>query len=189
MASLQDDTELLKAIRQQIIRYNATRDMNDRERAAFLGLPEGCRIRENAKILAQDKFKCGKFVWIGEGAILDAQGGLSVGDYTQIGLYVMVWSHSSHKQALKSETCKSRNSIVYKPTNIGKNCFIAGPSVIASGVNIGDKTVIAPCSFVDKDLSEGTLYSNNQRYLQMQKEIAGLKEELEKLRDLISSKR
>jgi hypothetical protein len=90
--------------RKQILTYHASATMTDRERAKFLGLPGGCRIREGAKILCPEKFKCGHYVWIGEGAMLDAQGGLAFGDYTQIGLNVMVWSHSSIKQALKGET-------------------------------------------------------------------------------------
>jgi UDP-3-O-[3-hydroxymyristoyl] glucosamine N-acyltransferase len=81
--------------------------MNDQERVAWLGLPKGCRIRENAKIVAPEKLRLGEHVWIGEGAILDAQGGLSIGDYTQIGLSVMVWSHSSHRQARRGETATS----------------------------------------------------------------------------------
>ena len=86
----EQEPEDLEHIRSEILRYRSTFLMNDRERAHFLGLPEGCRIRENAKILHPDLFKCGTDVWIGEGAILDAQGGLEVGDNTQIGLSVMV---------------------------------------------------------------------------------------------------
>ena len=184
MNFFQDDTDLLKEIRKQILIYNATKNMNDRERAVFLGLPEGCRIRENAKILRQDKFKCGKYVWIGEGAVLDAQGGLEIGDYTQVGLYVMIWTHTTYKQALRSETCKSGESIIYKPTSIGKNCFIAGPSVIAPGVNIGDKSIIAPCSFVDKDLAAGTMFNNDQRYSELQKQVSKLAQDIEKIKIL-----
>ena len=101
-----------EALRNQILTYHMTDVLTDRERARLLGLPEGCRIRERAKILARERLSIGHHVWIGEGAILDAQGGLSIGDYTQIGLNVMVWSHTSHKQALASQTCISREGIV-----------------------------------------------------------------------------
>lgn len=93
-----DEDEHLRTIRRQILTYRATELMNDRERAAWLGLPNGCRIRENAKIIAPENLTLGEHVWIGEGAILDAQGGLAIGDHTQMGLNVMVWSHSSHRQ-------------------------------------------------------------------------------------------
>ena len=163
------------ALRNQILTYKLSEFMTDRERAQLLGLPEGCRIREHAKILAPEKFKCGHHVWIGEGAILDAQGGLEIGNYTQVGLSVMVWTHSSHNQALQSQTCFSREGITYKPTKIGNNCFIAGPSVIGAGVTIGDRVIISPLSFVDRDLPDGTVYSNNRFRKQQDKNFEELK--------------
>ena len=47
-------------IRKQILDYNATELMSDTERAAYFGLPEGCRMRERAKIISPDKLKIGK---------------------------------------------------------------------------------------------------------------------------------
>ena len=62
----------LESIKQEIKRYADSFGMLDSERAQHLGLPEGCRIRENAKILSQEKLTIGESCWIGEGAILDA---------------------------------------------------------------------------------------------------------------------
>jgi acetyltransferase-like isoleucine patch superfamily enzyme len=148
------------SLRAQILTYLATSAMTDSERAAVLGLPSGCRIREGAKILAPEKFQCGENVWIGEGAILDAQGGLSIGDFTQIGLNVFVWSHTSHWQALRGETGITRDRITYTPTRIGKRCFIAGPSVIMPGVTIGDRVIVPPMSVVSEDLADNVVYHN-----------------------------
>lgn len=163
------------ALRSQILGYAATSLMTDRERAKFLGLPEGCRIREHAKILCPEKFKCGRNVWVGEGAVLDAQGGLSIGDETQIGLNVMVWSHSSHAQALNGETGSSRERIVYKPTCIGSNCFIAGPAVILPGITIGNGVLIPPMSVVSEDLPDGAIFKDSRR------EIKKLRNQVENL--------
>ncbi|MBV1691281.1 acyltransferase [Novosphingobium sp. G106] len=166
------------AIREQILRYHATELMTDRERAAFLGLPEGCRIRERAKILAPEKFVCGKNVWIGEGAVLDAQGGLTVGDSTQIGLGVMVWTHTSHLQAIRGETGTSRKGIAYMPTHIGKNCFISGPSVISAGVTIGDGAVISPMTFVDRDVAPREVVSGPLSLKKLERRIDELERRL-----------
>ena len=67
--------------------------MTDDKRAELLGLPEGRQIRENAKIISIEHSKCGKCVWIGEGAVLDASGGLEIGDHTSIGLYCLIWTY------------------------------------------------------------------------------------------------
>jgi len=162
-------------LRQQILTYVASELMTDSERARLLGLPEGCRIRERAKIICPERFQCGKQVWIGEGAILDAQGGLSVGDFTQIGLNVMVWSHTSHFQALRGETGLSREDIIYTPTSIGERCFIAGPSVIMPGVSIGNSVFIPPMSVVKESLPDGTVFQDDQR------EISRLKLKIENI--------
>lgn len=162
------------ALRAQILQYHATELMTDRERAVFLGLPDGCRIRERAKILAPEKLVLGNNVWIGEGAVLDAQGGLSIGDSSQIGLGVMIWSHSSHLQAIRGETTTSRESIVYKETRIGKNCFIAGPSVVAAGVTIGDGAVISPLTFVDRDVAAGETVSAPRSLKKLEKRLDAL---------------
>jgi UDP-3-O-[3-hydroxymyristoyl] glucosamine N-acyltransferase len=178
----EDDTDDLRHIRTEILKYRTSQLMNDRERARFLGLHETTRIRENAKIIRPEKFKCGHHVWIGEGAVLDAQGGLEIGNYCQIGLNVMVWSHSTHKQALASQTGISKELIQYKPTKIGDNCFIAGPSVIAAGVTIGNNVLVSPMSFVDRDLPDGTVFSPARRMKTLEKEVAELRAEIEKLK-------
>ena len=69
------DSNRNNALRKQILTYSMSSVMTDDERAKLLGLPKGCRIRENAKILCPENFRCGEYVWIGEGAILDASGG------------------------------------------------------------------------------------------------------------------
>lgn len=186
--SFKDDTEDLRNIRTEILKYRSTQLMNDRERAVFLGLHETTRIRENAKILCPEKFTCGHHVWIGEGAILDAQGGLAIGDFCQIGLYVMVWSHSTHKQALASETGISKDNIQYKPTKIGNNCFIAGHSVISAGVTIGNNVIIAPMSFVDRDLPDNAIYSNNKKIRLIEDELQQLKIEMKWLNEQLKNK-
>ena len=165
-------------LRAQILRYHASALMTDRERAEFLGLPQGCRIRERAKILAPEKLVLGRNVWIGEGAVLDAQGGLSIGDGSQIGLGVMVWSHSSHLQAIRGETGRTRDSIVYRETQIGRDCFIAGPSVIAAGVTIGDGAMVSPLTFVDRDVAPGERVSAPRSLARIEARLEALERRL-----------
>lgn len=147
-----NDRERNNKLREDILRRLISLVMTDDERAEYLGLPEGCRIRESAKIIDPTKLRCGKHVWIGEGAILDASGGLEVGDHTSIGLGVLIWTHSSHLTNLSMQNISGSPLIQRKPTKIGKGCFVGGPSVIYSGVTIGDRCLIQPMSVVTKDL-------------------------------------
>jgi acetyltransferase-like isoleucine patch superfamily enzyme len=179
MFKFDDDTP--QALRNQILAYQMTETLTDVERARFFGLPEGCRMRERAKILAREKLSLGRHVWIGEGAILDAQGGLSIGDYTQIGSGVLIWSHTSHKQALASKTGIDHDEIVYKRTTIGANAFIVGPSVIAPGVTIGDRVIVSPLSFVDRDLPDDAVFSPASDLRRLQSKVSELEKQLEML--------
>jgi acetyltransferase-like isoleucine patch superfamily enzyme len=168
------------ALRGQILTYAMSQAMTDRERAHLLGLPEGCRIREGAKIICPEKLKCGKDVWIGEGAVLDASGGLEIGDSTQIGLYALVFSHDSVFQALSGETGVSRDRIKRQSVKIGKNCFIGGLSVILPGVTIGDRAVVRPSSLVDKDVGKGKVTggSYGDRIADLERKLAELEEKM-----------
>ena len=180
-----DDETLLK-LKSQILKYLEAETMTDVERGRFLELPEGCRIRERAKILCQEKFVCGKNVWIGEGALLDAQGGLTIGDGTQVGLNVMIWSHTSHLQALSGKTGSlTDEDIVFKPTKIGSNCFIAGPSVIGPGVTIGDRVIISPLSFVERDLPDDAVYSPRREFKTQQRKLQSLQQAVGGLIDVV----
>jgi acetyltransferase-like isoleucine patch superfamily enzyme len=131
--------------------------MNDEERGAFYGLPEGCRVREGAKIFSPEKFECGKNVWIGENAIIDATSGLSIGDHTSIGLSVMIWSHTTFLANLTMQNVIATPLMIKKKTKIGKGCFIAGPSVIYHGVTIGDRVMVLPMSVVTKDVPSDSM--------------------------------
>jgi acetyltransferase-like isoleucine patch superfamily enzyme len=149
-----EDGERSQMLRSQILTYVMSQMMTDDERARLLGLPEGCRIRENAKIISPENFRCGKYVWIGEGAILDASGGLEIGDHTSIGLYVLVWSHESSLTNLTLNNVAGNPVIRRKPTKIGKGCFVAGHSVIYGGTTVGDFVVVLPMTAITKDVPD-----------------------------------
>jgi acetyltransferase-like isoleucine patch superfamily enzyme len=139
-------------LRNDILKAHISSLMTDDERAELYGLPEGCRMRENSKIISPENFKCGKYVWVGEGAILDASGGLEIGDHTSIGLSVYIWSHNSYLANLTLNNIIGNPLIARAKTKIGKGCFIAGHSVIYHGVTIGNKTIVMPMSVVTKDI-------------------------------------
>jgi acetyltransferase-like isoleucine patch superfamily enzyme len=135
-----------------IFKQFADKLLTDAERAAFYGLPEGCRMRENAKIISPENLKCGEYVFIGEGAVLDASGGLEIGSHTSVGLTVFLWSHTSFETNLQMANYSQSPLIERKPTKIGSGVFIGGPSVVYHGVTIGDRTVVLPLSCVTKDI-------------------------------------
>jgi acetyltransferase-like isoleucine patch superfamily enzyme len=163
-------------IRKQILDYQATACMSDVERAAYFGLPKGCRMREGAKIISPQNLKIGEDCWIGEGAVLDASGGLEIGANTSIGLGVFLWTHDSHKNNIRGENTRdASHKIKRAPTKIGSNCFISGPTVVMPGVTVGDKCIIAPMSVVYEDLPDRTVYKPYRQFFEGQGETVALR--------------
>lgn len=184
---LHDDISL--ELREQILLYHSTATLADSERAAVLGLPSGCRIREGAKIIAPDQLTIGENCWIGENAILDASGHLEIGKSTSIGLSVFVWTHDSHLMNKQSKNTKDDNKlIIRKKTIIGDNCFIAGHSVIMPGVTIGNHCIIGPMSVVYKDLPDHSVYAPYRDMYKLIGENKKLKLRIENLEKAVYSK-
>lgn len=176
------DTE--KGLREQILLYETARNLTDEERAKLFSLPAGTRIREGAKILYSELLKIGINNWIGENAILDASGGLEIGDNNSIGLSVFVWTHDSHRVNLTGENTRNNNDkIIRKPTKIGNNCFIAGHSIIMPGVSIGDRCIIAPMSVVYKDLPDDTIFTPYKKFTQYEKRIEKLEAKIKEFEE------
>ncbi len=151
------DTERTRRIRPEILKRLLSLVMTDDERARDLGLPANCRVRESAKIISPENLLCGTAVWIGENAIVDASGGLDIGENVTIGTGVFVWSHTSVLSSLLGQNQPGNQWIRRAPTKIGKNSFIGGPSVINPGVVIGTGCLILPMSVVTEDVPDWTM--------------------------------
>ncbi len=152
-----NDSERSARLRPEILRRLLGLVMTDDERAADLGLPEGCRVRESAKIISPEKLVCGKHAWIGESAIVDASGGLTIGEHTTIAAGVFVWSHTSVLANLMGENQPGNHWIRRSATRIGSRTFIGGPCVVHPGVSIGDGVVVMPMSVVTRDVPDNVM--------------------------------
>ena len=151
------DSERTRGLRRELLTRALSVVMTDDERAQLNGLSAGCRMRENSKILAPDRLVCGDFVWIGEGVILDASGGLEIGDHTTLGSGSYIWSHSSVMSNILMDNRSGNPYIVRSRTRIGRGTFIGGPSVVYAGVSIGDQCIVMPMSVVTSEVPDNTM--------------------------------
>lgn len=181
-------SETPESIRRQILDYHATACMTDVERALYFGLPKGCRIREGAKIICPENLEIGEDCWIGEGAILDASGGLCIGNNTSIGLGVYIWTHDSHKLNIRAQNTREHSHRIKRnPTKIGSQCFISGPSVIMPGAEVGDKCIIRPMSVVEGVLRNRTIFDSQREVSILKKQNDELRERLDRLERMINN--
>lgn len=155
------DNPRSRRLRREIVRRFAALLLTDDERARLLGLPEGCRVRESAKIIGGERLKCDGHVWIGENAVVDASGGLEIGEHTTIGTGAFVWSHTSVLASLLHDNRSGNDLIVRKPTRIGRGVYVGGPSVVNPGIDIGEGAVILPMTVVTRDVTAGKIVAGS----------------------------
>jgi acetyltransferase-like isoleucine patch superfamily enzyme len=115
------------------------------ERAKMMGFGEGTSVYDSCIVMGN--VSVGKNVWIGPYTILDGSGGLTIGDNCQIGPGVKIYSHDNAKKVINKniETEKS-------PVVIENNVGIGSNTVISMGIHIGEYVIIAPNSYVIKDI-------------------------------------
>ena len=95
---------------------------------------------------------CGKNINIGKNVFIDScccfqdQGGITIGDGALIG-HKVVMATLNH-----DFMPERRGDTIPKPIVIGKNVWIGSNSTILGGVTIGDNSIIAAGSLVNKDV-------------------------------------
>ncbi|HEX4703413.1 MAG TPA: acyltransferase [Pseudonocardiaceae bacterium] len=135
--------------------------MNDQERAVLYGLSDTVRMRERAKIISPELAKIGECVYIGENVLLDASGGLEIGEHTSLSGNVQVLTHTSWLNNMTLNNRTGSDLIERKPVKIGKGCFIAGGVFIMPGVTVGDFVTVQPNSVITKDMPDYSLVAGN----------------------------
>jgi acetyltransferase-like isoleucine patch superfamily enzyme len=118
------------------------------------------RISSTATILSKKNANIGDGVWVWHHSIVDGTGGVTIGDYCQIGAWVGIFSHSSHLSVRLmgaqyiNTTVKNRIGYVLKPVIIGDYTFIGAHAMILPGVSIGKGCLISAGSVVSSDVPD-----------------------------------
>lgn len=124
------------------------------ERAKRLGFSEGASIYNSASVFGD--VKVGENTWIGPYVVLDGSGGgIVIGGNCSISAGVHIYTHDTVHWALSGGLLPFRQG----PVVIGDCCYIASQCVIAAGVAIGRRCVVAANAFVSDDVLDGTIVS------------------------------
>ena len=112
------------------------------------------RISSSSVIKSPQNLSIGDNVWIWHNSVIDASGGVSIGEGTQVGAFVGVFSHSSHLairmmgKNYMNYDIKDRIGYIRAKVEIGEYVFVGSSCVIYPGAIIGKGSVVLPGSHV-----------------------------------------
>lgn len=119
---------------------------------------ENTRISDSVYFYHEERIKFDDNVFVWHYTILDGTGGLEIGEGTQVGAWVGIFTHSSH-MAIRLYGPNYSNvpedkKIAYpiKGVKIGKYVFVGAGSKILPGVEIGDGCIISSNSVVTRSI-------------------------------------
>ncbi len=120
------------------------------ERARRLGFGDRTSIYNSAAVFGD--VRVATDTWIGPNTILDGSGGgLTIGSFCSISSGVHIYTHDTVLWALSGGILPRTESVV----TIGDCVYIGSQSIIAAGVTIGSRCVVAANSFVNDDVPDG----------------------------------
>ena len=121
-------------------------------RARTLGFGEGTSVYNSAAIFGD--VRIGRDVWIGPNTLLDGSGGpLVIGDFCSVATGAHIYTHDTVLRVLSGRKLPRKVA----PVTIGSCVYIGPQTIIAAGVTIGDRCVVASNSFVNADVPDGTV--------------------------------
>ncbi len=108
------------------------------------------RMSSTVTLIEGDHLNVEDHVWVGHHTVLDASGGLQIGEGCQIGSWVGVFTHGSHNairllgRSYVDTPHAERNGYLRQPVRIGAYTFIGSGAMVLPGVTIGCGCLIGP---------------------------------------------
>lgn len=129
------------------------------------------RVSNTSKILNKKSADIADGVWIWHHSIIDASGGIKIGEGVQIGAWVGLFTHSSHNAIRLNgskyfeQTVKDRVGYICDQVVIGEYTFIGASSIILPGVELGKGCIVSAGSVVNKSFPDFSIISGNPAVL------------------------
>ena len=133
------------------------------------------RIRKGGKILFGNRSHLaeGDCLWVTEGAefslgensgfgvncIISCREKITVGDNVMTGPFITIYDND---HVYETDGLMTRSGYKTSPITIGNNVWIGAHAIILRGVTIGDGSVIAAGSIVNKDVPANTIFYNRK---------------------------
>lgn len=123
------------------------------------------RISNQCSISSSESLDLGDHVFIGHFGVVDASGGLSIGEGTQISCFAGIFTHSSHVAVRlygRDYARTDRKDAYFKvPVRIGPYCFLGANAVVLPGTVLGRGCLVAANSVVKGVFPEFSFVAGN----------------------------
>ena len=103
---------------------------------------------------------------------------ITIGDDTTISFDCAFVTHDAATRVIRNLPGQNKETVIYGPIKVGKNCFIGCRTVVLPNVTIGDNYIIGAGSIVNKSIPENSVAAG-----QPCKIICTLDEYIEKHKD------
>ena len=111
------------------------------------------KIHHHTLISGPGTAQIGHNGWFGQNTILNAHGGLFIGDNCGVGAYSQLWTHMIHGDVMEGCRFDSRH-----PLEVGKDVWFVGQCVV-SPIKAADKSMALAGSVVTRDMEENRVYA------------------------------
>lgn len=95
------------------------------------------------------------------GATIYARKGIEIGDNTLIGGNAKILDNDFHPIEIEARNKDIKESILAKPIQIGKNCFIGCNSIILKGTELGDGCIVGAGAVVSGKFEDNSVIVGN----------------------------
>lgn len=125
------------------------------------------RISDTIFFYHPERIKVADNVFVWHYTILDGTGGLEIGEGSQIGAWVGIFTHSSHiairiyGNHYQEIPEFQKKGYPTTPVKIGKYVFVGAGAKILPGVTIGDGALISAGAIVSKEVADFQIVSGN----------------------------
>lgn len=136
-------------------------DLKSIIRPDYVTLPisKTLKIHRSARIYHQSRIKLGDYIYIGPNCILNAEGGITLGDGTIFSSEVVILS-STHDYN-DGEQLPFDIFDNHRPISIGRGVWLGYRSMVCPGVTVGDGAVIGMGAVVTRDVQPGIVVGGN----------------------------
>jgi len=121
---------------------------------ARMTVGERVSIKEGLRVEKPHKVTIGSDVRINTDCVLQAHGGIEIGDFTMIAARVTIVT-ANHDLALRG--VEAFDTLREAPVRIGRHCWLGTGVIVLPGVTIGDGAVVGAGSVVTRDLPAGKI--------------------------------